>query len=107
MKCFFYDRFNIPLDTRPASVEDRAVPGHWEGDLIEGTGNSFIATLVERQTRYLVLAKVKSKKTEDVINALIKQSKNIPIELYKSQTWDRGHELSDHKRFTIATDIKV
>jgi IS30 family transposase len=92
---------------RPASVEDRAVPGHWEGDLIAGSNNSYIATLVERHTRYVMLAKVKNKDTESVVSALIKQSKKLPNELYKSLTWDRGKELSDHQRFTLATDIKV
>ncbi len=92
---------------RPASVEDRAVPGHWEGDLIAGSNNSYIATLVERHTRYVMLAKVKNKDTESVVSALIKQSKKLPAELYKSLTWDRGKELSDHQRFTLATDIKV
>lgn len=97
----------VSISERPASVEDRAVPGHWEGDLIQGTNNSFIATLVERHTRYVMLAKVDSKDTETVIAALIKQSKKLPGELYKSLTWDRGSELSDHQRFTLATDIDV
>ncbi len=91
----------------PASVEDRAVPGHWESDLIAGSNNSYIATLVERQTRYVMLAKVKNKDTESVISALIKQSKQLPDELYKSLTWDRGKELADHERFTLETDINV
>jgi len=92
---------------RPASVEDRAVPGHWEGDLIAGSHNSYIATLVERQTRYVMLAKVKNKDTESVVSALIKQSKKLPSELYKSLTWDRGKELADHRRFTMETNIDV
>ena len=92
---------------RPASVEDRALPGHWEGDLIAGSKNSYIATLVERHTRYVMLAKVKNKDTESVINALIKQSKKLPNELYKSLTWDRGKELADHQRFSLATNIDV
>jgi IS30 family transposase len=92
---------------RPASVEDRAVPGHWEGDLIAGSKNSYIATLVERHTRYVMLAKVKNKDTESVINALIKQSRKLPNELYKSLTWDRGKELADHQRFSLATNIDV
>ena len=92
---------------RPASVEDRAVPGHWEGDLIAGSNNSYIATLVERHTRYVMLVKVQNKDTESVVSALIKQSKKLPNELYKSLTWDRGKELADHQRFTLATDIKV
>ena len=97
----------VSIRERPAEVEDRAVPGHWEGDLISGSKNSHIATLVERHTRYVMLAKVKDKKTETVINALIKQSKKLPNELYKSLTWDRGSEMADHERFTLATDIDV
>ncbi len=97
----------VSISERPASVEDRAVPGHWEGDLLCGSGSSQIATLVERQTRYVMLVKIPSKDTEIVINALIKHAHKLPQELYKSLTWDRGTELSDHKRFTLATDIKV
>jgi len=97
----------VSIRERPASVEDRAVPGHWEGDLIEGCKGTFIATLVERHSRYVMLAKVKNKTTDEVINALIKQSKKMPKELYKSLTWDRGSELTNHKEFTLATDIKV
>ena len=97
----------ISISERPASVEDRAVPGHWEGDLIAGSKNSYIATLVERHTRYVMLAKVANKDTESVVNALIKQSRKLPSELYKSLTWDRGKELADHKRFSLATDIDV
>jgi len=97
----------VSIRERPAAVEDRAVPGHWEGDLIIGSNNSQIATLVERHTRYVMLAKVSNKNTETVINALIKQAHKLPSELYKSITWDRGKEMHDHKRFTLATDIKV
>ena len=97
----------ISIRERPASVEDRAVPGHWEGDLISGSQNSHIATLVERHTRYVMLVKVANKETQTVVNALIKQAKKLPTELYKSLTWDRGKELADHKRFTLATDIDV
>ena len=97
----------ISISERPASVEDRAVPGHWEGDLIEGTRGTFIATLVERHTRYVMLAKVHNCQTKEVIMALIKQSKKMPTELYKSLTWDRGSELTNHKEFTLATDINV
>jgi IS30 family transposase len=97
----------VSIRERPASVEDRAVPGHWEGDLIFGTHNSQIATLVERHTRYVMLAKVPSKDSETVINALIRQAHKLPRELYKSLTWDRGKEMADHKRFSLATDIKV
>ena len=97
----------VSIRERPASVEDRAVPGHWEGDLIMGSNNSQIATLVERNTRYVMLAKVNGKDSETVINALIKQAHKLPSELYKSLTWDRGSEMAEHKRFTLATDIKV
>jgi len=97
----------VSISERPASVEDRSVPGHWEGDLIFGTNNSYIATLVERHTRYVMLAKVDRSDTETVINALIKQAHKLPGELYKSLTWDRGKEMADHKRFTLATNIQV
>jgi len=97
----------VSISERPATVADRAVPGHWEGDLLCGTLNSQIATLVERHTRYVILVKVERKDTETVINALIKQARKLPQELYKSLTWDRGSEMADHKRFTLATDIQV
>ena len=97
----------VTISERPASVDDRAVPGHWEGDLIAGSENSYIATLVERHSRYVMLAKVKNKDTESVVSALIKQSKKLPRELYKSLTWDRGKELADHRRFTMETNIDV
>ena len=82
----------ISIRERPAAVEDRAVPGHWEGDLLAGSNNSYIATLVERHSRYVMLAKVSGKQTATVVTAL---------------TWDRGLEMADHKRFTLATDIAV
>ena len=97
----------VSIRERPAAVEDRAVPGHWEGDLLSGSKNSYIATLVERHTRYVMLAKVANKDTQTVVSALIKQAKKLPNELYKSLTWDRGKELTDHRRFTLATDIDV
>jgi IS30 family transposase len=97
----------VSIRERPAEAEDRAVPGHWEGDLLFGSKNSQIATLVERHSRYLLLARVKSKDTETVINALIKQAHKLPRELYKSLTWDRGKEMADHKRFTLDTNIQV
>lgn len=97
----------VSIRERPAEAEDRAVPGHWEGDLLFGSKNSQIATLVERHSRYVLLARVKSKDGETVINALIKQAHKLPRELYKSLTWDRGKEMADHKRFTLDTDIKV
>ncbi len=97
----------VSISKRPAAVEDRAVPGHWEGDLLSGSKNSYIATLVERHTRYVMLAKVANKDTQTVVSALIKQAKKLPNELYKSLTWDRGKELADHRQFTLATDIDV
>jgi IS30 family transposase len=97
----------ISISERPASVEDRAVPGHWEGDLLFGDRNSQIATLVERQTRYVMLVKVDGTDTVTVVNALIKHARKLPQELYKSLTWDRGKEMAAHNRFTIATNIKV
>ena len=97
----------ILIRERPASAEDRAVPGHWEGDLISGSENSHIATLVEHHTRYVMLVKVANKETQTVVSALIKQSKKLPSELYKSLTWDRGKELAAHQQFTLATDINV
>ncbi len=102
-------KFNdaISIRERPAEAEDRAVPGHWEGDLIAGSSNSFIATLVERQTRFVMLAKVSNKDSHSVIQALIKQSRKLPKELYRSLTWDRGTEMSGHRKFTLATDIDV
>ena len=93
----------VSISERPASVEDRAVPGHWEGDMLEGSNKSYIATLLERQTRYVMLVKLKSKDTETVISALIKHAKKLPNELYKSLTWDRGKEMAAQKRFTLAT----
>ena len=97
----------VSIRQRPAAVEDRAVPGHWEGDLLSGSKNSYIATLVERHTRYVMLAKVANKDTQSVVSALIKQARKLPTELYKSLTWDRGKELTDHRRFTLTTNIDV
>ena len=97
----------VSIRERPASVEDRAIPGHWEGDLISGSNNSHIATLVERHTRYVMLVRVKGKDTETVISALIKHAHKLPTELYKSLTWDRGKEMADHQRFTLATNVSV
>ncbi len=91
----------VSISERPPSVEDRAVPGHWEGDLIGGSRNSYIATLVERHSRYVMLVKVANKDTESVVSALIKQSQRLPGELYRSLTWDRGKELADHQRLTL------
>ena len=97
----------VPISERPPEIEDRAVPGHWEGDLIVGANNSYIATLVERHSRFVMLAKVANKDTQSVITALIKQARKLPKELYRSLTWDRGSEMTDHVKFTVATKIDV
>ncbi|UQY32829.1 IS30 family transposase [Pseudomonas fulva] len=97
----------VSISKRPAEVADRAVPGHWEGDLLCGSKNSQIATLVERHSRYLMLVKVAGKDTATVIDALIENAQKLPQELYRSLTWDRGKEMAAHKRFTLATNIQV
>lgn len=97
----------VSISERPATAEDRAIPGHWEGDLQYGNATSQIATLVERQSRFVMLVKVASKDSEAVVDALIRHASKLPRELYKSLTWDRGSEMADHNRFTVATDIEV
>jgi transposase, IS30 family len=97
----------ISIRERPAEAQDRAVPGHWEGDLLCGGRNTYIATLVERHTRFVMLIKVPGKDTSGVVSALTKHVCKLPLELRRSLTWDRGHEMADHKKFTIATDVQV
>ena len=97
----------VSIRERPPEVEDRAIPGHWEGDLLTGAGNSHIATLVERQSRFTMLVKVAGKDTENVVTALARQVRLLPAELRKTLTWDRGTEMAQHKRFSVATDVKV
>ncbi len=97
----------ISLRERPAEIADRAIPGHWEGDLIGGTKNSHIATLVERHSRFTALVKVRSKDTAAVVAALIRQVRKLPASLRRSLTWDRGLEMAKHKTFTVATNVKV
>jgi IS30 family transposase len=97
----------VSIRDRPAEAEDRAVPGHWEGDLIRGSRNSHVATLVERHSRYVLLVKVDGKDTDTVVAALTRQVAHLPDQLRRSLTWDRGMELAAHKRFTLATDVKV
>jgi len=97
----------VSIRERPAEVEDRAVPGHWEGDLLSGSNNTHIATLVERQSRFTMLVKVPSKDTRTVVRALAKQVQRLPAELRRSLTWDRGLEMAAHKEFSIATDVHV
>src|SRR6204780_939560 len=97
----------ISIRQRPAEGEDRAVPGHWEGDLVEGSRGTFIATLVERRSRFVVLVKLSEKRTEAVVDALIKAVRKLPTALRRSLTWDRGLELANHAKFTVATDVQV
>ena len=97
----------VPISERPPEVDDRAIPGHWEGDLISGSMNSHIATLVERQTRFVMLVKVDGKDTQTVVDALIRQVNQLPEMLQKTLTWDRGSELADYDRFSMATDMEV
>jgi IS30 family transposase len=97
----------ISIRERPAEVEDRAVPGHWEGDLLSGSRNSHIVTLVERHSRFAMLIKVPSKDTAVVVTALSRHIRKLPATLRRSLTWDRGLEMAKHKDFTIATDVQV
>ena len=97
----------ISIRERPAEAEDRAIPGHWEGDLLAGGKNSYIATLVERHSRFLMLVKVPSKETEAVVAALSEHVRQLPATLRLSLTWDRGLEMAKHKEFTVATDVQV
>lgn len=97
----------VPIAARPASINDRAVPGHWEGDLLAGGKNTHVATLVERQSRFVQLIKVPSKETDRVVRALTRHVQRLPEGLMASLTWDRGLEMAQHKRFTIATNVAV
>ena len=97
----------VSIRERPAEVEDRAVPGHWEGDLLSGSKNSYIATLVERHSRFAMLIKVRSKESEVVVTALSEHVRKLPATLKRSLTWDRGLEMAKHKDFTVATDVQV
>ena len=97
----------VSIRERPAEVEDRAIPGHWEGDLLRGAGNSHVITLVERRSRFCILVKVSGKDTATVVAALIQRVRRLPAMLRRSLTWDRGHEMAQHKSFTIATDVQV
>ena len=97
----------VSIRERPREAEDRAVPGHWEGDLLSGANNTHIATLVERHTRFTMLLKVPSKNTATVVAALGKHVRKLPQELRRSLTWDRRKEMADHKNFTVATNVQV
>ena len=97
----------ISIRQRPAEVQDRAVPGHWEGDLLEGARGTFVATLVERQSRYVMLVRLPNKATGTVTRALARRIRRLPHGLMRSLTWDRGGELAAHRALTIATDVRV
>jgi IS30 family transposase len=97
----------VSIRERPAEVEDRAVPGHWEGDLLMGSVDSRIATLVERQSRFVMLVRLGAKTSDDVVAALARQVKQLPKQMQASLTWDRGSELTSHAKFTLATNVKV
>ncbi|MBT3046704.1 IS30 family transposase [Candidatus Thiodiazotropha sp. LNASS1] len=97
----------VSISERPPEIEDRAIPGHWEGDLIAGSANTHIATLVERKSRFAMLIKVTGKDTNTVVSAISRHIKRLPVELRQSVTWDRGSEMANHKDFTVATDAKV
>jgi IS30 family transposase len=97
----------VSIRERPAEAEDRAVPGHWEGDLLAGSSNSYVATLVERHSRFLLLAVVGGKDTRSVTDALSRHVQRLPQQLRRSLTWDRGLEMADHAKFTVATDVQV
>jgi len=97
----------LSIRERPAEADDRAIPGHWEGDLISGSNNSHIATLVERHSRFVMLVKVPGKDTQSVTRALAQKIRKLPAELRRSLTWDRGAELANHPHFSLATNMKV
>jgi IS30 family transposase len=97
----------VSIRERPAEIEDRAVPGHWEGDLLTGANDTHIATLVERNTRFTMLVKIPRKDTTTVVAALAKHIGKLPEELRRSLTWDQGKEMHAHKRFTVATNVQV
>jgi IS30 family transposase len=97
----------VSIAERPPQVEDRAVPGHWEGDLLLGGSHSQIATLVERKSRFVMLIRLQSRETETLTDALERRVKHLPKGLIKSLTWDRGLEMANHKSFSVATDVQV
>jgi IS30 family transposase len=97
----------VSICERPAEIEDRAMPGHWEGDLLTGANDTHIATLVERNARFTMLVKIPRKDTTTVVAALAKHIRKLPEELRRSLTWDQGKEMHAHKRFTVATNVQV
>jgi IS30 family transposase len=97
----------VRISERPAEVQDRAVPGHWEGDLLVGSKRTKIGTLVERKTRYVMLVKMPADDSKSIVDALAHAVQKLPVQLRRSLTWDRGFEMHEHKRFTVATDVQV
>jgi len=97
----------VSIRERPANVADRALPGHWEGDLLEGARGTYVATIVERQSWYVMLVRLPNKETQTVVRALARRVRRLPQGLVKSLTWDRGSELAAHRAFTMATDVRV
>jgi IS30 family transposase len=97
----------VSIRRRPAEVQDRAVPGHWEGDVLEGARGTYVATLVERQSRYVMLIRLPNKETQTVTRALARRIRRLPHCLTKSLTWDRGTELAAHRAFTMATNVQI
>ena len=97
----------VSIRQRPTDVDDRAVPGHWEGDLLEGARGTYVATLVERQSRFVLLVRLPNEETQTVVRALARRIRRLPHGLKRSLTWDRGTELAAHRALTIATDIQV
>ena len=103
----FHLRDAVYISQRPAEALDRAIPGHWEGDLLFSGLHSHIATLVERRARYVMLVKVAGKDSDIVVSALTKHVQSLPDGLMKALTWDRGSEMAMHRKFSIATDVQV
>jgi IS30 family transposase len=97
----------VSISERPPEVADRAVPGHWEGDLLAGNVTSHIATLVERKSRYVMLVRLSARDSDTVVKALARRVQQLPASLKQSLTWDRGREMAEHKSFSVATDVQV
>ena len=98
----------LHISARPAEAEDRAVPGHWEGDLLLGTSSSCIATLVERSSRFVMLVKIPGRRTAQEVNAALTATiQTLPAALVKSLTWDQGKEMAEHAKFTVDTGVQV
>ena len=98
----------VMISERPAEVEDRAVPGHWEGDLLMGKGLTAIGTLVERKSRYVMLFALPNGHTaESVRTAMADKITDLPVQLRRSLTWDQGHEMAEHAKFTVDTGVQV